>query len=65
MLIHSSVAKCISRMQFAKLPDAPVDDEQWHLAVDGRILGQQVGLTLIRPGMSTQLLVHVIGVKFS
>ena len=45
----------MSRIQIAKLPD--MDVEQWHLAVDGRILG----LTLTRPGMSAQL--QVIGVN--
>ena len=34
-----------------------VDDEQWHLTVDGRILG----LTLTRQGVSAQL--HLIGVN--
>ena len=55
VLTHSSAAKCISRLQLVKPPN--VDDEQWHLAVDGRILG----LTLGRPGMAAQL--HVIGVN--
>ena len=55
MLIHSSAAKCISRLQLVTPPN--VDDEQWHLAVDGRILG----LTLSRQGMAAQL--HIIGVN--
>ena len=55
VLIHSSAAKCISRLQLVKPPN--VDYEQWHLAVDGRILG----LTLGRPGMAAQL--HITGVN--
>ena len=49
VLIHSSTAKFILRMQLAKPPE--VCGEQWYLAIDSRIFG----LTLARPGMSAKL----------
>jgi hypothetical protein len=55
VLIHSSAAKNTSKIPLVKQPD--VDEELWHVAVDGRLFG----LTLTRPGMSAPVL--LIGVN--